>query len=453
MSLNARRPASSCASSGTHTTTCRSSIASSHTVSVRMTRDCRCSHNPRPCGMRRKLERSTPMRNIGLGRLAVLIAFAGLVVTSSIVQPVRAAVDSLMTCGSLSPCLEWVNSKNGDAVKGVSTNGSGLEGQTKFNSTGKSAGKAGVLGADNSTAGTLNAGVSGTSANGTGVTGQSTFANGVSGFTASAASGVYGQSASSGGFGVAGRNTSNLHGANGAGVLADGNTASDGLHAFAYGSSANAIYAFAQSGSAFVANESGAATGPEVLVEDRSGSPNKMIEADGPPGDVFDVGDYGDVNVSGTMTAGAITSKTSLSAEGIQTGGISMSGNLAIRSNANQIYGANGNQTPLLELFGGTSDTGSLEFYVGNSNNIAVLQLDDRGNMHLNGQLYTDGSCSGGCIVGGRRVRSVGEYAAVETEPTIEDNGEATLTNGVASVPLDPKFSNVIDPNTAYLEI
>jgi len=382
------------------------------------------------------------------GGCAVLVAS----ITVCAAGPVRAAMDSLMTCGSLSPCLEWDNSKSGDAVKGVSTNGSGLEGQTKFNSTGKSAGKAGVLGADNSKAGTLNAGVSGTSTNGTGVTGQSTFANGVTGFTASAASGVYGQSASSGGFGVAGRNTATIHGANGAGVLADGNTASDGLHAFAYGTSANAVYAYAQSGSAIVANQGGNNSAPELALEDtNSSNHNHVIVVDGPSGDVFDVSPSGNVNASGTVTAQAITSQSQLRSSSLQTGSATMSGALQINSAGTFMAGAGGDGSPVLDLRGGTNGAGNSIFQIENSSPHTMLFVTDTGDLHVAGQLFTGGTCNKGCIVGGNQVRSVGEYAAVEAEPTIEDNGEAVMTDGVANVSLDPKFANVIDLTKAYL--
>src|SRR5450755_1788905 len=83
--------------------------------------------------------------------------------------PARAMIEAVMTCGSALPCLAWLNTSTGDGVKGTSTNGSGLEGLTKFKSAGKSAGKAGVLGQDTSTSGSLNSGVSGISFNGAGV--------------------------------------------------------------------------------------------------------------------------------------------------------------------------------------------------------------------------------------------------------------------------------------------
>src|SRR5690349_3803179 len=81
--------------------------------------------------------------------------------TAVYIGPARAAFDAVMSCAQSTPCLEWDNTKSGDAIKGVSSKGNALHGQTKFDSSGKTAGKAGVLGEDLSTSGTLNAGVSG----------------------------------------------------------------------------------------------------------------------------------------------------------------------------------------------------------------------------------------------------------------------------------------------------
>src|SRR5450755_1733744 len=107
---------------------------------------------------------------------AALCLTALLAVTAAIVSvgPARAAVESFLACASTSPCLEWDNSKSGDAIKGVSSNGTALEGRTQFTSAGQKAGKSGVLGADVSKSGSLNSGVIGTSINGTGVTGMTT---------------------------------------------------------------------------------------------------------------------------------------------------------------------------------------------------------------------------------------------------------------------------------------
>jgi hypothetical protein len=340
--------------------------------------------------------------------------------------PARAAIEAAMNCGSSSPCLEWDNTKSGDGVKGVSTNGSGLEGLTKFKSAGKSAGKAGVLGQDTSTSGSLNSGVSGVSVNGVGVTGTSTNLNGVQGFTASGASGVYGQDSVAGGFGVAGRNTSSTHNNNSAGVLADGSTASDALHAFANGANANSVYAFAQHGTALFANQGPNASLPEVFVQGGPGSVNDMIEAVDPSGsDIFAV----------TSQAGTFV-----------TTGFSADSGCCQPAGEFTSSGTN----PVVWMFAGEANTSDYVMSAFDGNDAMMMNLDDRGNLSISGLLTTAGTCHTGCALGGKRTRSVSEYSALESEPTIEDTGDATLVNGVAQVALDRSFSNVIDTNAGY---
>jgi hypothetical protein len=160
--------------------------------------------------------------------MAVLTSFG---IAAASIPPARAAIEAAMSCEKSTPCLEWDNTSSGDAVKGVSTSGNALHGQTKFKSAGRTAGRAGVLGEDLSSSGGLDAGVSGISKNGAGVEGTSTSGNGVQGMTTGAGtSGVYGQNAAGSGFGVAGRNVSTTNNG-GSGVLADGGPDNAGLHA------------------------------------------------------------------------------------------------------------------------------------------------------------------------------------------------------------------------------
>jgi hypothetical protein len=75
--------------------------------------------------------------------------------------------------------------------------------------------------------------VSGVSTNGAGVVGTSANWNGMEGLTTGAGtSGVYGQNAAANGYGVAGRDVASAYDPSGAGVLADGGSNNDGLHAF-----------------------------------------------------------------------------------------------------------------------------------------------------------------------------------------------------------------------------
>jgi hypothetical protein len=353
------------------------------------------------------------MWNLTRGRAIVAVAIASLGGVFFI-QPVRAAVDAAMSCSLTTACLQWTNSASGNALRGVSDGGNAVDGRTKFKSSGKSVGKAGVLGEDVSTSGSLDTGVQGTSTNGTGVAGSSTALNGVAGYSAKA-SGVYGQVTGAAGYGVAGRNVSATHDNNGAGVLADGSTVSDGLHAFSYGPSANAIYAFSQSGSAIVANQGANNGAPELALENTSANANNpFIEADGPNNHVafrvFDNYTYiGD----------------------------------ALLIHANSV-------APLV-VNAISAGTGSAIIQVFDGNDNVAMDLSDKGDLFVSGHLYSSGNCSTGCIVGGKRVHALSEYAPRETVPTMEDLGEGQLTSGRAVVTLEPKFASAIDQHANYL--
>ena len=47
--------------------------------------------------------------------------------------------------------------------------------------------------------------------------------------------------------------------------------------------------------------------------------------------------------------------------------------------------------------------------------------------------------------------KRVVSYAPRESQPTMEDFGEAQLIKGEARIALDPKFANVINENANYL--
>ena len=337
----------------------------------------------------------------------------------------RAEVVDLLSCATKTPCLEWDNTTSGDAIKGVSSKGVGLHGQTKLRSVGKPAGTAGVLGEDLSTSGSLNSGVSGVSTNGTGVTGTSINLNGVGGFSSAAgAGGVYGQTSATTGLGVAGRNISSTRSANGAGVLADGGPANDAIHAFA-NSAADAVNAFSASGTTFFASNGSGDIAPELLLQDSATNGNDAIEVRNQTGDVFSVDNSGLTAISGTLFVDA--------------------------SHDNIFVNAPGERRPTIDVFAGTTGSNSDVFDLADDGGGLQMFVTDTGNLGVAGLLFSNGSCHLGCLVGQKQVHSVTEYAPTETEPTIDDNGEATLVDGVANVALDPKFANVIDTSSQYL--
>jgi len=354
------------------------------------------------------------MLNLTRRRAIALIAVASLGAGIFLIQPVRAAIDAAMSCSLTTACLQWTNNSSGNAMLGISKDGNAIDGRTKFKSSGKSAGKAGVLGEDLSTSGGLDTGVQGTSTNGTGVTGSSTALNGVVGYSARA-SGVYGQVSGASGFGVAGRNVSATHDNNGAGVLADGGNASDGVHAFSYGPSANSIYAFSQSGSAIVANQGANNRAPELALEDTSASANNpFIEADGPNNHVafrvFDNYTY----------IGSALDIQAISVDPLTVRAVSA-----------------------------CTGSGIIQVFDGNGN--VAMDLSDKGDLFVSGHLYSSGNCSTGCDVGSKRVHALSEYAPRETVPTMEDLGEGQLIRGRAVVTLEPRFASAIDQHAKYL--
>ena len=360
--------------------------------------------------------------------VGIAVVAIGVVGVASI-PPARAAIIDAMSCALSTPCLEWDNSGSGDAVKGVSTKGNAIHGQTKFKSAGKTSGKAGVLGEDLSTSGNLDSGVLGTSTFGAGVTGTSVSYNAVQGLS-SISTGVYGQSAGPGAFGVAGRDTATTHDNNGAGVLADGGPADDGLHAFGNGSGANGVYAFSQSGTSLFANQGTGDFAPELYLSDTTNL-NLIIQAVGMVGDVLDVAS-GSSELNGQLT---VTSNPSV-------------------GQAARIVSTPGNHNDTLDVFGGdpTSPTPTSNLISAfDSDGFNLMTLNNSGNLIIFGTLFQGLACSSGCVEGHRQVRGVSAYAAIDAEPTIEDEGEAQLVDGAAQVALDPKFANVIDASAQYI--
>ena len=65
--------------------------------------------------------------------------------------------------------------------------------------------------------------------------------------------------------------------------------------------------------------------------------------------------------------------------------------------------------------------------------------------------IFTAGSCSNGCAQAGPNARRVVSYAPSESQPSMEDFGQAQLVGGRAFVRIDTAFANVIDKNTDYL--
>jgi hypothetical protein len=105
-----------------------------------------------------------------------------------------------------------------------------------------------------------------------------------------------------------------------------------------------------------------------------------------------------------------------------------------------------GDLSPPLFLSGGaqSQNTDLIDGY--DSGITRIFAVDDSGNEHITGQLFTHGSCSIGCS----KTRHVTSYTPRESAPSMEDVGEGQLTAGTARVLLDPAFANVIDKHANY---
>lgn len=108
---------------------------------------------------------------------------------------------------------------------------------------------------------------------------------------------------------------------------------------------------------------------------------------------------------------------------------------------------APGDANPVLVLKSGTSDVNGSAIQAFSAASASIFSVDNAGNEHIAGLLYTSGSCSNGCSEG----RRVASYAPRESMPTMEDIGEGQLVDGKADVRLDPAFANVIDRHSPYV--
>jgi hypothetical protein len=81
-----------------------------------------------------------------------------------------------------------------------------------------------------------------------------------------------------------------------------------------------------------------------------------------------------------------------------------------------------------------------------------IMTLDNNGNIHIPGKIYTSGFCAGGCIVvhgsGGEEHTA---YSPGETTRTLEDFGQGQIINGQGYVRLDPTYASTLDPRASYL--
>ena len=99
---------------------------------------------------------------------------------------------------------------------------------------------------------------------------------------------------------------------------------------------------------------------------------------------------------------------------------------------------------------GGTAnDSNGMSLATYDNNGISAFYVTNDRNAHVNGLLYTLGSCSKGCDpVRGDRVAS---YAAQTSVPMLEDVGEGRLAGGQARIAIDASLARAIDQGAPYV--
>jgi hypothetical protein len=316
-----------------------------------------------------------------------------------------------LTCSKATPCFERDNTGSGGGISGIALHNDGVTGTTSLaNNATQFA--SGVLGID---AGTANSssGVLGTSKNGVGVTGTSSVGPGVVGISSTAAAAVYGAS-SGGGIGRLGLN--------GVGVLGSGQIGVQGVNSNS--SSSDALLANGSGGRLFRGVGSGSV------------------------GDVFTVGDNGDVSTrAGLIGSTATIDGTSddwtcadrnlvpvqVFAEGT-TEGLEADSYLNLMSTGT--------------IFAYEQASASASVFVGNSSNgFDVFTVDVAGNVHAHSFTADLASVRQRTALGS----TVLTYPTQSSVPVITDIGEAQLVDGHAHVIIDSKFASAMDIANDYL--
>jgi hypothetical protein len=423
------------------------------------------------------------MKRLQSIKLATAFALMGAFAFSA-THPAFAVQFAITTCtlAAPTPCVGGTNTSTGPGIQGISNLGFGNVGQTKFNSTSTSNGKAGILGQDLSTSGTNDEGVRGTSVRGLGVHGISSSRAGVRG-DGTSSQGVFGSSSSNAGTqgvsvtgpGVVGQSTSTTGSGNGGTFTALGhgngiqvNANQNGIAGLFNSQQGTGIFSFANT-SGFGIDASSATsvgvfgigtTGGEF--EDRSGTTtgsvlflngfgSKLFRANNATGtDVFTLFDSGQINASGPAFFGNTTVGTGTAGLADSVGVQGSIGGTLVFPKA----GVQGNNT---------GDAGSVairangfggRLFVGNNSAASdVFVVDDSGNLFVAGNVSAHSYSVHGAPTTLQATRTGGQvttYSSQASAPTIEDIGEARLVGGTAYVPLKPGFGSAIDRNQPY---
>lgn len=389
----------------------------------------------------------------------------------------------IISCSGSGPCQEGKNSGTGPGLEGISAKGKGVVGTSTSSN--------GVFGSS-----TSSSGVTGTSTNGAGVSGSSagSFGVGVSGFSATGfgvsaitktgsalsasalTSGAGVLVSTSTGTGVSVNSTSgtgvNTSSTNGVGLVTFSSAAqgivarsvnNDGLisgtthNSTSSGFGRSGVYGHDDSSdggrldvgvAGFSNNGIGElgtsnnwigmnAVGGNVGLN----APSFSINGHGDGADLIDACPSGPVPcLFGLPAAFVVSSVGQILSQAPDGTGASVGPNGLDEYNNSTVVALLQTDTAAQLLVGSTSSAGN------------VFVFDNAGNLNLFGQLFTSGVCKTGCLkTGPGLAHRVVSYAPKQSEPSMDDFGEAQLTNGSAYVRLDPAFANVIDDHATYL--
>ncbi len=317
------------------------------------------------------------------------------------------------TCTSSLPCIEYDNNGSGPAIRGVGLGGNGVGGQTKFNSTSASNGKNAVGGSDLSTSGIYNSGVKGTTTRGTGVSGVSTSGSGVSGVSTS-------------GIGVIGTSSSNAG-------LSGGSTSGFGVAGVS--GSGTGVLGTALGSSSSVAGVEGLNNGKTTSIMAKGFGGPLFLGVNSHSVHVFTVDDGGNLGLTGRAGIGSGTSsEVSLNIGGSMYG-VNSVGSLFGVVGYGGVAGVQGEASNSTASAVRAFSMGGLIYEGLDSSTVDVFEVDNGGNVHAHSFTSDLASTTGQRLV---------SYAPQASQPTIEDFGEAELTNGSAYVQLERRFASAM---------
>jgi hypothetical protein len=358
--------------------------------------------------------------------------------------------NSTATGATGAPIIYAVNSGTGAGVRGDSAMGKGVIGVTTGKASSLASGLAGVNGQDLATGTQFNAGVRGFSSGGIGVYG-----------IANSGPGVLGNSTN--GLGVHGVST------NGAGVEGDGTVGILGKGSGTYGvlgQETNGIGVAGTSSGSYGVN--GGSTNSYGVVGSTTAGPAGMLGENGATQGTAGVEGLTQLASGGIGVLGSDSSTAAGGGFGVDatsTNGVGLAvSNFTDSQYALTIAGGSpqGNAANTLYLlaayYNGFQPGARGCVSGGRQQNVRLMALDDQGDLHLCGivfanDLETEGLCNVGCspATNTNEGHAVRRYAPTQSEPSVDDFGEATLENGAAYVRLDPSFANVIDRGATYL--